>query len=164
MIYKRKLFFILPLIILIPVVVGIIYKTNTSNPLEKIWLENLTEDEPEKFSDIPDTIGDFVLYGTPEKGRVNSDCDLIPPDIGTGEICTTTKVLQYRNTESGKVVFVHLIEVTKEKELYVSALAKYSKLDKFQDYRIIRIERGELGWFPKSGYDLILTSRAYFLS
>ncbi len=111
---------------------------------------------------FPDQLGDFVLYGnSPEKIWLKNKCVSFPYQSNI-ELCTKTVLAEYRRVESNEVVFVHLNKVTKGNEAYKELMQKLSRADKLGNYNISRLEQAEIGWFPASQFDSIITQEGRY--
>lgn len=75
----------------------------------------------------------------------------------TGEICELSMGAEYKDPDSKKVVFVHVVRISKNQDLYQELLERISTKDDLGSYPIIRIEGWEIGWLPIDNYNLIIT-------
>ncbi len=113
---------------------------------------------------FPEQLGEYVLYERgPKKISISNECRKIEnhPDVEvaglTGEFCQKLIIGQYRQITDGKVVFIHLSQINKGKDAFQALLKKLSQPDKLGKYNIVRFEQHELGWYPASKLDVILT-------
>ncbi len=113
---------------------------------------------------FPDAIGSFTLYGrNPEKIRMTIECEKLqdhPDSKGSGlqgEICGRSIIGEYRDSNTNKVVFVHLAQFTSGKRVYKEFIEKSVKKDVLNGQNIFRIERPEIGWFPAQTFGAIIT-------
>jgi len=162
----KKIIFIL-IIILILFAGGIAFAYFSNSPLLDRFLSSEMRQarEIQRIRKIfPDKLDEYLLYGrSPEKIRVSNECRNIEdhPDIDvgglTGEVCQKIIIGEYRQTAGDRVVFIHLSQIVKGKDIFMALLKKSTQADKLGNYNIMRIERHELGWYPVSNFDVILT-------
>jgi hypothetical protein len=107
-------------------------------------------------------IGAYTLV-TADAGFSDESCSAIEEhrdtkNLGlTGEICERSMGAEYKDATSGHVVFVHFIRITKNSELYQKLLGRMSTPARLEPYAVIRLEGSEIGWFPKTGFDIVIT-------
>lgn len=95
--------------------------------------------------------------GDPECSNIKRHLDTKDLSL-TGEICERSMGAEYKDPTSGHVVFVHLIRITENPDLYRKLLDKVSRADRLEPYSVIRLEGSEIGWFPASKeFDIIIT-------
>ncbi len=117
---------------------------------------------------FPRSLGTYTLI-TGDAGLSDLQCSSIKDREDTaslglsGEICDQSIAAEYRAIDSGHVVFVHLIRISGDRELYLSLLDELSSDDALEGYRVIRLEGSEIGWFPSAGgFDVIVTQEGSF--
>lgn len=73
------------------------------------------------------------------------------------DICERSMAAEYKDSDTGHVVFVHLIQVTRNASRYMELLDRVSTDDWLHGYPIIRLDGSEIGWFPAEDFDIIVT-------
>jgi hypothetical protein len=109
---------------------------------------------------FPEVVGNYERYGTsPEEVQKREEC--VPQ--GGAELCVTTVIVEYRQTDGNAVVFAHFMDVPagEEEKLrsYLAGKATPHRLDSFTAYRL---EKHEFGWYTATTYDFILTQEGVF--
>lgn len=119
---------------------------------------------------FPDNIGVFEISSRgSEKIRKDNRCvdfskQPNAPADASGEVCIETMVAEYKDASTQKVVFVHLVKITKGKETAKKFIMSQSRPEIFNGFNIMRIEDHELSWFPKESFDEITLQEGTLVS
>lgn len=81
--------------------------------------------------------------------------DSTPEDVI--EICERSMAAEYKDSDTGHVVFVHLIQVTRNSDRYLELLERVSTVDQLHGHPVVRLDGSEIGWFPAEDFDIIVT-------
>lgn len=121
---------------------------------------------------FPDTIENFVLFDrSSEKIQMRAEeCSNIEdhPDTArlglSGEICRKTVIAQYREQAGDHVIFVQALIVTKGSEIQRAYLSKVTQPMMIGTAHAFRLERHEIGWYPTTRFDVLLTQEGRWKS
>lgn len=119
------------------------------------------EREAEALSDrFPRMIGNYARSSDgPEQVRKREEC--IPRS--EGELCMTTFIAEYRQTDGNNVVFVNTVSVAEEDEGELrSFIAARARSGPAELPGTVRVERHELGWHVLGEYDFILIQEGVY--
>ena len=111
--------------------------------------------------DFPSEIGNYELYSRgAEPIQIQTECNTLNGNDSCQEIIRA----EYHQIDGQNTVFVNLLTFTKGKDStkeYLHALGKSATIQSYP-YEVMHIETHELGWFPKSIYDFVLTQEGIY--
>ncbi len=110
---------------------------------------------------FPSHISNYKLHSRgPQPVQIQTECNTINGTDTCQEVITAV----YHQIDGSKAVFVNLATFKSGRaavEEYLRAQGRSEKLASYP-YEVLRVEQHELGWFPKSGYDFILTQEGEY--
>jgi hypothetical protein len=158
---------ILIIALVIIVIVGVFIYARESVLVSSLYISQEEKDTKESArleSLFPDIIEDYqISLNNPTNVDVRNECVTIEDKADlkstglTGEVCTRVFIAQYVERNSRKAVFIHASKSLKSPELLKLVIERLSKKDTLGSRQIFRIESHEIGWFPESDFDVIIT-------